>query len=1275
MLGLGNLLSRGKVLGFPNQFSFNFDGSNDYLDCGNPTGLQITGAFTISGWINTSNTGAVKMIASKDDDTNRNFHLSINASNYLSGGVFSSGTGYFTTGDVNICDGAWHHVAFTFVASTSVNVYVDGELDATNTSSIPATIDNDTVNFLIGRLGDGSYDFNGKIDEVAVFNTALSASDIAKIASKPLNLSLASAYATDRTSNLKLWLRAGDKGQPEKNPSITRSDYYTDFDGTNDVVTTPSIDLGTTHSVSCWVKTSTGSKVVVGIDSTNYAIYLNSNLQVNYDATGTAVGSADALISGAWNHVVVTRSGTTVNYYINGKVDSGGADTINANDALSGVFGLGGISSFYLLGQLSNVAFYKTQLDAQTIKQFAKSRFTPMRDNRFSVVDFDGSDDYITSSVSNFRNTDSSGGITAWVKLDSTGWMTIFSSRQASSNDYYVTLGIAGGTNGIFAASKNNDSASDVRGATDISGGSWHHVAVISDGSEYKLYVDGVLETLGTNTNNDGDWFADTTNTDVIRIGDNTGGTGYFNGDIASVAVYSSLSEDEVYAQYAKGITANHSSDTNLVGYWRMGSGTGDAYPTIKDQSTNSNNGTITNGAYNDIVQQMVAGYDMGAFDNSSLATNVDVLDFDGSGDYIDCGDLGTLSSGWTVSIWWANDQATAENSIWRQNSAENGVSVYNGTSVLFYYAATHTGTNIGSYTQGQWVHTVHTLNSDLVTMNTYSNGVDKDTDTLDVDSKNYTFDSFYIGNGGYGTWDGQIAQVAVYSSELTAEQVLTQYNLGIGGDYSSDSNLVGYWKMNTASTSSNAITDLSGNGNHGTVNGNPRLLSYYDDGVQLISPLSDTYPAIIDVNEPVLGAELVDAHTLSSYESHSNTIANITDGVSITHSASTSNLAFINDTKMTNGELTDGSLYKMTANVYYEGGSSAPTFTFHDNSTADTHTLTTTSTTYTRYLIEPSGASSYLTVASIVSGNVIYVQNVSVKKVSGNFGTMTNQAAGDLVYSSVLPDQSFLTGVNSAYNFIDLGGTDEYISVDSVISDIATQTGTINLWVMPTSDTGAESQLFTYNDNNARTDLLFRYDWDSDRLAIGIAQSGSQKWYAYTATNSADSDLNNWNMITLIHNGTEPKLYANGIELSLTFGTSTDKTFWLGDMSGVDKVSIGAWNYTSLNHAFIGKIGQSAVWNKNLSASEILAIYNLGRNGNLLDKYSDNLVGNWAMSALDASTGLSDVGNGTIYDRSGQSNHGTATNTEAADLASSPNADPNGYAKGDTIRDSSSKA
>ena len=55
-------------------------------------------------------------------------------------------------------------------------------------------------------------------------------------------------------------------------------------------------------------------------------------------------------------------------------------------------------------------------------------------------------------------------------------------------------------------------------------------------------------------------------------------------------------------------------------------------------------------------------------------------------------------------------------------------------------------------------------------------------------------------------------------------------------------------------------------------------------------------------------------------------------------------------------------------------------------------------------------------------------------------------------------------------------------------------------------------------------------------------------------------------------------------------------------------------------------------------------------------------------MSALGASTGLSDSIS-TIYDRSGNSNHGTPQNADAGDLTSSPNAEPNGYAKQDSNR------
>ena len=78
---------------------------------------------------------------------------------------------------------------------------------------------------------------------------------------------------------------------------------------------------------------------------------------------------------------------------------------------------------------------------------------------------------------------------------------------------------------------------------------------------------------------------------------------------------------------------------------------------------------------------------------------------------------------------------------------------------------------------------------------------------------------------------------------------------------------------------------------------------------------------------------------------------------------------------------------------------------------------------------------------------DVILYTKFSVKEVQGNVGTMTNQDSADLVYSSVLPDQSFLTGVNSAYNFVSLDGTEYYISQS--FTGHQQDTGTISIWVL----------------------------------------------------------------------------------------------------------------------------------------------------------------------------------------------------------------------------------
>jgi hypothetical protein len=66
------------------------------------------------------------------------------------------------------------------------------------------------------------------------------------------------------------------------------------------------------------------------------------------------------------------------------------------------------------------------------------------------------------------------------------------------------------------------------------------------------------------------------------------------------------------------------------------------------------------------------------------------------------------------------------------------------------------------------------------------------------------------------------MSSFAIYNVAKSAEEIKAIYNDGIGGDESSNSGLVGYWKLDNATT----VTDLSGNGNNGTVNGGATLIS-----------------------------------------------------------------------------------------------------------------------------------------------------------------------------------------------------------------------------------------------------------------------------------------------------------------------------------------------------------------------------------------------------------------------------------------------------------------
>jgi Concanavalin A-like lectin/glucanases superfamily len=102
---------------------------------------------------------------------------------------------------------------------------------------------------------------------------------------------------------------------------------------------------------------------------------------------------------------------------------------------------------------------------------------------------------------------------------------------------------------------------------------------------------------------------------------------------------------------------------------------------------------------------------------------------------------------------------------------------------------------------------------------NTYRNGVAWNNTTAGVPT---AMGNLTIGGSGDNSnttcWQGQIDDFRFYGSELSAANVATLYNAGVGGESVLLSGLVGCWQFNEGSGTQTA--DVTGNGNTGTING-----------------------------------------------------------------------------------------------------------------------------------------------------------------------------------------------------------------------------------------------------------------------------------------------------------------------------------------------------------------------------------------------------------------------------------------------------------------------
>ncbi len=173
--------------------AYNFNGSSNYIDVLNNSSLNFSNntSFTISSWIklNGSNVN-YSGIVTKMDNSGNGYQFVVGnttALNKLATEFGQGGTGVSFVGNQNLNDGNWHNVIYVAdrVANT-ISFYVDNVLDIQTTSAnvSAANVDN-TAHLKIGVDRTMVDYFKGTMDDIKIYNKALTTCDIDSLYTMP----------------------------------------------------------------------------------------------------------------------------------------------------------------------------------------------------------------------------------------------------------------------------------------------------------------------------------------------------------------------------------------------------------------------------------------------------------------------------------------------------------------------------------------------------------------------------------------------------------------------------------------------------------------------------------------------------------------------------------------------------------------------------------------------------------------------------------------------------------------------------------------------------------------------------------------------------------------------------------------------------------------------------------------------------------------------------------------------------------------------------------
>lgn len=317
------------------EYAFNFDGIDDIALVPHVEALRIDSSFTIDLWVQPASLSGGPVLVSKELDTGNRVGLQVAADGTL-GGYFDGGAYNVATAAGTIAVGRYTHVAYVFDdAADTVSLYVDGALAASAAETrTPAGNDADLV-FGDSTSGAPLHPFAGQLDEIELFDRALTAQEIRSLHAADSAGKCLGCTDVAPGAEVLLWgdFDGSDASGHNRDATIAGGAWVDPFDGmiagsfffdgVDGEVVVPSADLGNLYSLDFWFRADAdrGYEQLVGnaYPSANFgSLYLNGT-QVEYWQDGIEASSAaGSTPPGVWHHVALTYDGSVSRLYVNG---------------------------------------------------------------------------------------------------------------------------------------------------------------------------------------------------------------------------------------------------------------------------------------------------------------------------------------------------------------------------------------------------------------------------------------------------------------------------------------------------------------------------------------------------------------------------------------------------------------------------------------------------------------------------------------------------------------------------------------------------------------------------------------------------------------------------------------------------------------------------------------------------------------------------------------------------------------------------------------------